>query len=691
MPAIGLEGGGLLQFLGLFCALVASLLYAGLLLRRQRLLLTCAVLAGPLLSLAVELADSWALLEPTRLLLWKKWALIAEASLPFGWLLFALSYGREETWRQLGRTRRLVLLASLALPLLAGLLPLADVFYSPDFFEEKILFLATPGYLFYVSLMLLLILALFYLEQTFVALAGPDRWRMKFEIIGAGLILAVLVLYYSQALLYRSLDMNLTPLRSTSLTLGLGLMAFSRKWRGEPVRIRVSRTVAYRSTVIMAVGVYLIGLGLFGSGLRYLDLAGNRTLLLALAVFFGLLLVILLLSERVRRRIRVALHKNFYQRKYDYRAEWLQFTSCLAEVRSREELEQALLAFFMKTFSMRSAALFLRDLPSGSYHCSAQAEVELASLILDEEPHLRQKMLQRNWVVDLQQETVPLPPGWDLLEQKGIAFLVPLCFAHELEGFIALGSRVYSEEALTYEDFDVMKILAHQAIGVLLSRKLYSELVAANEMAAIGRVSTFVIHDLKNLVSGLTLVVDNARDYIDDPDFRTDMFETLENTVANMKNLIARLQNVKQQPLLELAVVDLLATVQAAVVLSGNPAVEVRGSTLSVQADATELQKVVLNLLHNAREASDSGQRIEVEIGRTELAFVRVRDAGAGMSPQFIRTRLFKPFETTKKKGLGIGLYQCRQIVEAHGGWIEVESCPGVGSVFTLWLPLADS
>jgi len=234
-----------------------------------------------------------------------------------------------------------------------------------------------------------------------------------------------------------------------------------------------------------------------------------------------------------------------------------------------------------------------------------------------------------------------------------------------------------------------MKILAHQAVGMLLSYKLYSQLAAANEMAAIGRVSTFVIHDLKNLVSGLAMVVDNARSYIDDPEFRVDMFETLENTVNNMKGLIARLQNVKQKPLLACTPCDLLDVAKAAITLSGDKEVSVDGAQVFINGDAAELQKVILNLIHNAREAGTLGNGASIEVGKEGMAFVRVIDQGCGMEEEFIRTRLFKPFETTKKQGMGVGLYQCRQIIEGHGGKIDVKSAVGKGSIFTVWLPLA--
>lgn len=679
------------QLILTICAAVCTLAYGlVLLLQRRRNIAVFAQSAGLVGCMGLELADLGALFHPEQLVQWKFYALVAEAFLPACWLLFALTFARKGGWRGIALPSRLVLLASCAFPLVL-LVPLSSIYYSPDFVAERILFLGRDGYIFYVALMIALVVALFYLEQTIRSLPRAERWRVKFEIIGVGVILTMLVIYYSQALLYRSLDMNLMPVRSLSLIAGITLMIFSRLRRGVVVeRIRVSREVVYRSVVILAVSFYLIVLGLFGTGMRYLDVVGNRVVFVALALFIGLGLVIVLLSEQIQRRMRVVLHKNFYQNKYDYRKKWLQFTAKLGGAKSRADLEKGVLDFFAETFSVQGAALFLLDHDADEYRCSTCLESDALGLSMPGYDPLIETMRDSDWVVELDKADVDLSDGdWSRLLSRKDVFLVPLRFDHSLEGFIALGQRVYEKEPLTYEDFDLMKILANQTIGVLLSHKLYADLAVANEMAAIGRVSTFVIHDLKNLVSGLAMVVENSREYIDDPEFRTDMFETLENTVANMKGLISRLQNVRQAPALDMSCNDLLTVAQTAIALCGNGAVTMEGQTVPVVCDSAELQKVLLNLLHNAREASAEGMSIEVSVGCTDMAFVQISDHGRGMSADFVRHRLFKPFETTKKQGVGIGLYQCHQVIKAHGGRIDVRSYIGNGSIFTVWLPLA--
>jgi hypothetical protein len=237
-----------------------------------------------------------------------------------------------------------------------------------------------------------------------------------------------------------------------------------------------------------------------------------------------------------------------------------------------------------------------------------------------------------------------------------------------------------------------MKVLASQATAVVLSLKLSEQLSTAQEMAAIGRVSTFVIHDLKNHVSNLSLMMDNAHDHIDNPEFQADMLETLDETVGKMKGLIARLKNIKEKRQLNLVPHDLAEVVRQGVKNAGSPEMLVVKDRVPVCIDAAEIEKVVHNLLLNAYEADSKQDAIVVEVGKKNgTAFFEVTDHGCGMSEDYIQNRLFRPFQSTKWHGFGIGLYQCRHIVESHGGTIEVSSNQGQGSTFRVNLPLADA
>jgi putative PEP-CTERM system histidine kinase len=235
-----------------------------------------------------------------------------------------------------------------------------------------------------------------------------------------------------------------------------------------------------------------------------------------------------------------------------------------------------------------------------------------------------------------------------------------------------------------------MKVLARQAAATLMNQKLAEQLAAGRELAAVGKVSAFVMHDLKNSVSNLALVVENARNYMEDPDFQADMLETLDNSVRRMKGLIERLRNFEKKTCLELASCDLSALVAETALEIPKKCITWEGAPTRCTIDRSEIAKVVQNLLLNALDATAGNGPVRLEVGCDGMAFIRCLDQGCGMSAEFIRERLFKPFATTKQKGFGIGLYQCRQIVEAHAGRIEVKSTPGEGTEFTVWLPLTN-
>jgi len=669
------------------CACIVALY-----LKRDERLPFIALTAALTASAALELFDLLAILNPEDLLFWKKFSLEAEGLLIFCWLLFSSVYAREVRLRKLPPRQKVCLVTAALLPIAAFSFPVSQFFYSPDFERERMLFLGNISFVFYLVLLILLVIVLINLESVLRNLSRELRWQRKFEIIGAGALLAVLIFYYSQGLLYRSINMNLVPLRSLALITATLMIAYSRVWRNLETKAYVSQQIAYRSVVLFAVGLYLVGLGLLGEGMRYFGDSFQRSLLMGIGFIAGVGLMAVLLSESVKRKIRVFLHKNFYRQKYDYRTQWLQFTDRIASARSSDDLLSSLVLGFCETFGMGCGALFLTDTIPGKYHAAAVLEMEQSPFVFLSEHQLPGRIGGRDWVVQIPDE-LPDATGEEaeFLSGQAIVFAVPLLRGEHLEGFILLGRPLSSGESYQYEDFDLMKTLARQASSAILNLRLSDELSLAREMEAVGKVSAFVLHDLKNQVSTLALMVDNAREHMDNPEFQEDMLQSLESTVGRMKGLITRLKKIGEKHSLQRESTDLRALCERVINQVGNGQVTVAGTPVMADVDSEEIEKVLLNLLLNALEASGGDQAVSVEAGCDSTPWIRVSDKGCGMSEEFLRTRLFKPFSTTKEKGLGIGLYQCRQIVEAHGGRIEVRSEDGRGSVFTVRLQKANS
>lgn len=659
------------------------------LLRRKRTIAACVLAAALLLTALLELFDLLAIIQHESMLAWKKWALLAEGCLPFSWLLFTLTFARQNELRSISPPQRLLLFLSIFFVAASLLLPAHTFYYSPDFSQERVLFLGTTGYFFYLAMLVYTILALINLEATFASAARPARWNMKFEILGAGSLLAALIFYYSQGLLYRTINMNLVPVRTTALLLAVLLIAYSQLRRDDGVKVYVARNLVYKSVALFAVGLYLIGLGVMGEGMRYFGESFQRSMAMAIAFAAGIGILTLLLSEQVKRRITGAIDKTFYQNKYDYRTQWLQFTDRLSSARTGDELLTGILSGYCETFGMGCGALFLGDNSLDGFSPAARVEMAPIKFSFSRSDSLVLSMLERKWVVNmLENPAEPGPVQEDFLKINRITLAVPLFLNDLLDGFILLGRPLNRNETYHLEDYDLMKTLAHQASSAILNLRLSDQLAEAKEMEALGKVSAFVIHDLKNLVHTLSLVLDNARDYLAEPEFQQDMLDSLGNTVAKMKTLIAKLKYLPEKSGLRKEPADLLRLVEEAARSVTGAEVQVSGSAMIAGVDREEIQKVALNLLLNAVEATEGNGAVMVEVGGAGEAFIRVTDEGCGIPEEFLRRHLFSPFQSTKKNGLGIGLYQCRQIVEAHGGRIEVESKVGRGSVFTVWLPV---
>lgn len=641
---------------------------------------TVCLALGLLCAGGLEIFDLAAALDSPRLMIWKYGSIVMESLLPLLWLGYAATFARK-AGELIPLHQKIFLWPAAMFPAAALVLGPADLYFAPDFAAERILFLQPAGYFFYLAPVVLTAIALLGVERTLFSLPAPERWRVKFELIGVGALLSMYLVYYGQALLHRTLDMNLLPARAAVVTLGSALIAYSRLRRGGRVEVRVSGQIAFGSVVLLCIGAYLIGMGILQEGMRRFGDSFQRASLLTIAFLAGVLLLVCLLSEKYTRKIKVLIHKNFYKSKYDYRSQWLACTERIASARSEGELQHTILSLFCETFAFKGAVLYLRESESGDLLPVASHETPDGAGAIPRDAPLVEILARREWIFDAGEIG---GQANRYLPDMEVSFLVPLVSDGRLEGVIALAEPIDAKEVYIYEDFDLMRTLARQAVSTILHVRLAEELYRSRELAALGRISTFLLHDLKNLVSNLALVVRNAESHMENPEFRRDMLGTLGNSVEKMRALIARLKNLEEKTELKIEICDLRDIAgEAASLVRGE--VRIHGGKTLIPLDREEIGRVVLNLLVNAVEAG--GEPVEMEVGFDQGAFVRVRDHGCGMAEDFLQRHLFKPFKTTKAGGFGIGLYQCKNIVEAHGGSITVVSTPGLGSEFLVRFP----
>ena len=620
-----------------------------------------------------------------------KWAsVLLESFLPASLLLFSVTYSRTYSARSIPLYCHILLVLSFLFPAAVLFFPLGDFFYAPDLQTERMLFLGDAGYWFYMLIMLYIIVALMNLESTFSATAGPDRWRMKFEVIGLAGMLAVLIFYFSQGLLYRTINMNMLPVKSGVFIIAAVAVGYSRLTRGNGVKVAVSRYVIYRSLTLLLIGAYLLILGIVGEGMKYFGASFGRNAAIFIAFASGILLLAVLFSEQLRRKAKVSIDKHFFAQKHDYRTQWITFTERLAVCRTSAEIYDEILTTYMRSFGLRGASLYLCSAECLSYTLAACREMRGGPEMPASEG-LKSYFLERGRVLDPDGGEYALAKEEsDFFDLSGTRLLVPVEGNGRIEAFVAFGEQLASE-VFTYEDYDLMKTLAKQAALSIINFRLSEELAETREIAAVAKISSFVIHDLKNLASSLSLLLDNAEEYIGDPEFQNDMIDATRNTLSKMKGLIQKLKMIPEKQSLNAVSSDMLILARETVseFMRSRPgaAISCGGVRASTMVDQEEFKKVLLNLILNAVESVGRDGAINIET-RSEAgkASISVKDNGCGMTTEFMTEHLFKPFRTTKGKGLGIGLYQCKQIIEAHGGTITVASAPGQGTTFTITL-----
>lgn len=650
-----------------------------------------------LLLAMMEVADQLSMNLAGNPVQFKRAAVFLESIFPVVIMYFSLIYSRKNSIKSFPLLWWALMGAGLLFPISVVSLHTVDFFFSPDLQTERILFLENAGYWFYMALMVYCVIALMNLEATFLATKGTDRWRMKYEAVGIGSILAVLIFYYSQGLLYRTINMNLLPVRSGVLILSSVLIGYSKIFRGNGVRVAISRYILYRSVTLLVVGLYLLMLGVVGEGMRYFGVSFSKDVTILIAFATGIAMMLILLSEHLRRRVRLFISKHFYAQKHDYRNEWLKFSGRLSSCKTIVEAQNAIVSTYRETFGLQGAALYLLERDAGKYTRVANQGMPSTSASIHDSAGMILHCAEKKTVFDPFAGKYRLSPEESsFVDETGTRLIVPLSNNGGVKGFIILGDTYVKKDEFTYEDYDLMNTFAKQAIMALLNFRLSEELAEAREIAAVARISSFVIHDLKNQAYSLSLMLENAEHYIHEPEFQSDMISSLNSTVMKMKALMERLKTIPEQNELNIAETDihLLAGETVDELTKVKPGVEIqhRGTSVVSMVDAEEVRKVIQNLLFNALDATGGNGAIWIETGFSgNMTYMSVGDRGCGMSEEFINESLFKPFRTTKQKGLGIGLYQCKQIIEAHGGSIEVQSEQGKGSVFTVYFPVANS
>lgn len=620
-------------------------------------------------------------------------ALIGQAILPVAWLLFFIVFARANYKKILSKWTPILLgtaIVSLFFVLWVG----SSKFISLS--SSGLFILGPVGRYFYIYLLMGLVLNLIHLENTFRSSSGSKRRQIKYVMFGIGAILVFFIYLLSQALLFSTLNIQTIPVISVVILISTSMIAlFVVRHRLLGVDIYISRYVVFNSLTVLIVGFYLLMIGIITHGIKYFDIPFNY-FFTTLFIFISILaLVVLLFTVKLRRKVQKFINRHFYKHKYDFRDKWMETIEKISSKRSVDEIQRTLTEMVSEAMGAKDIYLWLHDPVSRDYLIT-QNKLGMGyrrisythPLVQHMKTHMDPFMI--NELLDNHQ----CKDTYALVNSTGAVLCAPLVVGQEIIGFILQGEDL-SGEPYRQDDFEILKAMTTQAAVQLKNIGLTQDLIAAREVEVFHRVSSFIMHDLKNLTNSLSLVSQNAKYNMDNPEFQQDTIKTLNNTVLRMKGLIERLSTVPKALELKRETVELNSLVHNAVKKIALPSTKSVTITKEIDGvppiyvDPQAMEMVLLNLLTNAHEAIQREGNIKVQATLSERNVnVTIADNGTGMSEEFIETALFQPFKTTKKGGFGIGLYQCKSIVEAHGGKIKVESVEGKGTSFTVRLPV---
>ena len=527
---------------------------------------------------------------------------------------------------------------------------------------------------------------------------NPERrWSIKHLCFGLGALFAYDLFIYANAILVRALDFDLLVARGAVDAVIVPLIALSaarnRDWE---IEVFVSRRVVFHSMTLIAVGGYMLSTAAAGYYLR--EFGGDWGTLLRMTFLFaaGVLLIVVLLSGRARSTAKVLLTKYFLSYRYDYRDEWLKFIRTISSTESHYGLRERAIRAIADIVDSPDGALWMRD---DGDRFSLVATWNQAYPAVDEpaDGPLARLLGAREWVVNLDDLRARREVGGDasapewLLGIERAWLVVPLVHDERLIGFIVLGAPRAPRE-INWEDYDILKTVGRQAASYLAQEQAARALSEARQFEAFNRRFAFVLHDIKNLVSQLSLMARNAEKHRDNPEFQEDMLQTVRDSVEKMNRLLVRLHAEPaegRRPVVDLALVlrRLVRDRSGAAPID----LDIRGGGLAVAVDEDRLIAVLDHLIQNALDASGPDGRVHVRLaGRDDEVVIEVEDHGAGMDAAFVRDELFRPFRSTKDTGYGIGAYESREFARSMGGRLDAISAPGEGTIMRMTLPRAD-
>ena len=545
------------------------------------------------------------------------------------------------------------------------------------------------------------VIGLMLVEQVYRNATQESQWSIKFLCLGLGASFMIDFFVYSKSLLFAQLDSLLWSSRGfiNALITPLLFISILRLQASKALRITASRKIVFHTTVLLGSGLYLIVMSLAGFYIR--DYGGNWGATAQLLFIFLALLIlsILFISGKARALTKVFINKHFFHYHYDYRDEWLKVSKTIAKLNSINELSGFIIKTLCDLVDSSGGGLWLKN-DQDDFYLAEESNLGFSPpFTLQKNQSLIRFMKKKQWVIDFI-ELSKSPHIYDDVDLSqwqnplyNICLIIPLLQEDDIVAFVVLTKAKVTRQ-LNWEDHDLLKTVCLQLANALALSHASDALSRSRQFEAYNRLSAFLVHDLKNLVAQVCLIVKNSEKHKYNVEFIDDSIDTLKNIIFKMDHLLSQLKKEQltshNQSLINL--VDIIKDV--AIQQNANkPNLQLITNldNIEIVGETQKITAIFSHLVQNAQEATADDGFIKVILSTdNQEAIIKIIDNGTGMDNKFIAERLFKPFDTTKgNAGMGIGVYEARDYIMKHDGSCNVESALGVGTTFIIKLPLA--
>ncbi|MEC4672956.1 MAG: XrtA/PEP-CTERM system histidine kinase PrsK [Nitrospirota bacterium] len=692
----------ILWLVPIFSSIFAALLLIGVILLKQQrgpLVKSLIIVIGA--TAWIQAANALGIVDSNRIVFWKQIAVFGEIIFPIALYRLGTIFirdGQDQQSQQFNWQFRILL--ALGLLCASGILfPLIAPLRNFDFTNVSGFSKVFGNF---VSFCILgsLVIALAQLEQVLRAARDPVRYKIKFVVIGLGGLAGFSILQASQIEIFSHWNSEYALVEGIITLLSIGLVAYGLgRWHLNDVSqtVYISSQALLTSFTFLFVGGYFIVVGGLGELLRQTDWPMGKAMGLLFVFIAVMALIVVGFSRQAKAELRLFLSRHFTRAKYDYRLKWIEVSNAFRSCDSTDSILDNTLDFLIRTFGAEHVTIWLNYDADGRFHQVRSANIEAPPPPLDVDHPLLAQLSNTSDLIDFSRSEVQESQSWKEFFASTHALLCAgLQTPDSIHGFITL-SREFGNRPYSQDDRDLLTSIAHYVAIQLAQAKLSEERTAAEKWEAVSRFAAFYLHDLKTLIAGLSLVAQNAKIHGHDPGFQESAMRTVTNTVRKLTALINKISTqTKSLPIQDQErvqtvnindiIMDSIRSITGGI---GEPKLTVAQNLDSVSIVPEQFKHVIMNLIQNAQQSAGPSGEIHIVTEQADDTIqVTIADTGPGIPEAQLRT-LFQPFKTTKTHGFGIGLYQCKAIVEQAHGRLRIHSQEGQGTQIHIALPVA--